>query len=119
MTFACKFACPVSLHEHNEPQSGSYANGGVCHFDLRLPVNTSKYQWRATEASDILFQAMKLVQKLPLDDQHRVRPVLERGFFWAHPEQLFRCGYRISVRGYVCRSVGQLVGPLVHWSVGP
>ena len=29
--------------------------------------------------------------------------------------QLFRCGYCISIRGYVC----PLVGLLVHWSVGP
>ena len=34
----------------------------------------------------------------------------------------FRCGYRISIRGYVRPSVGPLVrwsvGPLVRWSVG-
>ena len=32
---------------------------------------------------------------------------------------LFRCGYRISIRGFVRPSVGLLVGPLVRWSVGP
>ena len=48
----------------------------------------AKFTWRATEASAILFEAMKLAHKLPADERSVVCPVLERGFFWGHPEQL-------------------------------
>ena len=49
---------------------------------------TSKYSWKATEASQILFKAMQLISKLSAAEQALVCPVIERGFFWGHPEQL-------------------------------
>ena len=48
----------------------------------------SKLFWRATNASAILFDAMKLVKNLPQTEQDRVCPVLARGFYWGHSEQL-------------------------------
>ena len=52
----------------------------------------AKFSWRATEPSAILFEAIKLVYKLPADERGVVCPVLERRFFWGHLEQLlFGC----------------------------
>ena len=48
----------------------------------------AKLSWKATEASAILYDAMKLIKKLPANERSVVSPVIERGFFWAHPEQL-------------------------------
>ena len=52
---------------------------------------TLKYHWRETEALAILFQAIKLVQKLYLQEQQLACPVIERGFFRGHPEKIFIC----------------------------
>ena len=64
------------------------ATSNLC-WVCSLVCFTSKYHWRATEALAILFQAMKLVKKLPLQELQLIHPVLDCIFFWAHPEQLF------------------------------
>ena len=50
---------------------------------------SSKLKWRAIDAPSVVFDAMKLINGLPIDAQRILKPVFERGFYWGHSEQLF------------------------------
>ena len=51
---------------------------------------SAKKNWRVTEAPNIAFKAMQLINGLPLNEQRILWPVYNRGFmYWAHSEQLF------------------------------
>lgn len=43
----------------------------------------------ATAAPELLFKEMQLLKDLPSEEQAIVLPVFERGFHYAHPEDLF------------------------------
>ena len=50
---------------------------------------SAKKNWRATDAPKIAFEAMRLINGLPLNEQRILWPVYKRGFmYWAHSEQL-------------------------------
>ena len=51
---------------------------------------SEKKNWRATEAPGIAFNAMQLINNLPINEQRILWPVYNRGFtYWIHSEQLF------------------------------
>ena len=51
---------------------------------------SAKQKWKATEAAEIVFDGMKLIDALPIEEKEVIKPVFERGFgHWAHAENLF------------------------------
>ena len=49
----------------------------------------AKRNWKAHQAPELVFRAMKLIHRLPLHKRRILCPVFERGFlYWMHPEQL-------------------------------
>ena len=60
----------------------------VCNVYARLWI-IAKQNWRATQAPSIAYQALKLINALPIHEQRILTPVFERGFgYWLHAEQL-------------------------------
>ena len=65
---------------------------------------------------------MKLSIKLPAVEKSRVCPVLERGFFWGHPEQLglgcLGCEDRDVRARYVARLISLRKNPVTRKKLG-
>ena len=49
---------------------------------------TFRVKWRATDAPAVLFEGFKVIDGLLPEEKAVVLPVLERAYFWRHPEQL-------------------------------
>ena len=48
----------------------------------------SRLSWKATEAPLLYFKAMRLIAALPTQEKKVVLPTFERGFYWAHSENI-------------------------------
>ena len=48
----------------------------------------SRLRWKATEAPLLYFKAMRLIAALPTQEKKVVLPTFERGFYWAHSENI-------------------------------
>ena len=69
----------------------------------------AKLHWRAHEAPRIAFDTMKLIHGLPFDEQCVLKPVFERGLFWAHPEQLLLGCLGSADRDVRARAVARII----------
>ena len=53
-----------------------------------MPRNGSLFKSTATEAPKVLFEGYQVLLSLPIAEQSVVMPVVDRAYWWRHPEQL-------------------------------